>query len=94
MHAPVDERVHLHRDPRRRLGRVRGDRLLDLLEDAVAQLVGRHQHLAVVQGPPVAGQVVEHVRDVRADLLIGREQPEVGVEAGGGRVVVAVPMWT
>ena len=36
-----------------------------------------------------AGEVVEHVRDIGADLLVGREQPEVGVEARGRRVVVA-----
>ena len=72
-----------------RLRRVRGDRPLDLGEDAVAQLVGRDQHLAVVQRAPVAGEVVEHVGDVRADLLVGREQAEVGVQARGRRVVVA-----
>ncbi len=87
--APVDERVHLHGDPRGMLGRVRGDRALDLLEQPLAQVLGGHQHLAVVQRAPVAGEVVEHVGHVRADLLVGGEQPEVGVQAGGGRVVVA-----
>ncbi len=87
--APVDERVHLHRDPRRVLGGVGGDRPLDLLEDALAQVRGGDQHLAVVQRAPVAGEVVEHVGDVRADLLVGREQAEVGVQPRGRRVVVA-----
>lgn len=35
------------------------------------------------------GQLLEHVMDVLADLLVGRHQPEVGVEACGARMVVA-----
>ncbi len=68
---------------------MRGDRLLDLVDQAVAQLVGRGQHLAVVQRAAVAGEVVEHVGDIGADLLVGREQSEVGVQPRGRGVVVA-----
>ena len=66
-----------------------GDRALDLLDYALAQVVGGHQHLAVVQRAPVAGEVVEHVGHVSADLLVGGEQAEVGVQPRGRRVVVA-----
>ena len=38
-----------------------------------------------------AGEHVEQVRDVRADLGAGGEQAEVHVQAGGLRVVVAGP---
>ena len=61
----------------------------DLGEDALAQLAGRREHLAVVAGPAVAGQVVEHVAHVGADLLVRREEAKVGVKAGGCGVVVA-----
>ena len=87
--AAVDERVHLHRDPRRAAFAVRLDRALDLGDDPVAQHVGRRQHPPVVQRAPVAGQVVEHVGDVGADLLVDGEQAEVGVQARGRGVVVA-----
>ena len=61
----------------------------DLVEDAVAQLVGRGEHLAVVRGAAVAGEVVEHVAHVGADLLVDGEQTEVCVQARRRRVVVA-----
>ena len=68
---------------------VGGDRALDLLDDPVAHRRRRDQHLAVVGRPPVAGEEVEHLGDVGADVGVGGEEAEVGVEAGRLRVVVA-----
>ena len=68
---------------------MRLDRALDLLEDAVAHRRRRDQHLAVLGRAAVAGEEVEHLGDVGADLRVGGEEAEVGVEAGGLRVVVA-----
>ena len=85
----VDERVHLHADPRGLAVAVDGDRALDLLDHAVAQVRGGDQHLAVAARAAEAGEEVEHVGDVGADLLVAREQAEVRVQAGGLGVVVA-----
>ena len=68
-----------------------GDRALDLGDDPVAQEVRGDEHLAVAARPRVAGEEVEHVGDVGADLLVAREQAEVGVQARGRGVVVAGP---
>ena len=62
---------------------------LDLGDQPLAQMRRGDQNLAVAQRASVAGEVVEHVRDVSTDVLVDREQAEVGVQAGGGRVVVA-----
>ena len=85
----VHERVHLQRDPRVLAALVGRDRLVDLVDDRVAQELRRDEHLAVARRPRVAREEVEHVGDVGADLLVDREQAEVGVEARVGRVVVA-----
>ena len=55
------------------------------------RLNGRHQHLPVAARAGVAGQVVEHLGDVVADLGVGGEEAEVGVDPGRLRVVVAGP---
>ncbi len=49
----------------------------------------RHQELAIAGHARVAGEAVEHVAGVGADLLVAGQQAEVGVEAGGDGVVVA-----
>ena len=49
----------------------------------------RDQNLAVVARPRVAGQVVEHLGHVGADLGVCREQAQVGVKARRLRVVIA-----
>ena len=87
--AGIDQGVHLQRDPCLLAGAVRRNRRLDLLDDAVAHGRRRDQHLAVLGWPAVASEEVEHLGDVSADLRIGGEEAEVGIEAGGGRVVVA-----
>jgi hypothetical protein len=45
----------------------------------------------VLQGARLAqaGELLEYLADVARDFLVGRHQAEVGVEAGGARVVVA-----
>ena len=68
---------------------VGGDGALDLLDDPVAHRRRRDQHLAVLGRAAVAGEEVEHLGDVGADVGVGGEEAEVGVEAGGLRVVVA-----
>ena len=37
----------------------------------------------------VAGEVVEQVGEIGAEVVVGRQQPDVFVEVGGLRVVVA-----
>ena len=68
---------------------MRLDRPLDLVEQALGEVVRRDQRLAVALRARVAGQVVEHLGDVGADVGVGGEDPEVGVQARGLRVVVA-----
>src|SRR5215208_2638376 len=87
----VEQGVHLHPDPSGILGRVGLDRPIDLTDNPLLQVEGRDQDLAVAARARVAGQVVEHLGDVVADLLAGREEAEVGVDARGLRVVVAGP---
>ena len=53
------------------------------------QRVGRHQELAERLRPAEARQQVEQVGDVGGDVVVGGEQAEVLVQAGGEGVVVA-----
>jgi hypothetical protein len=61
----------------------------DVLDQPLAQAERRNEDLAEVARPPEAGEVVEEVRDVGGDFLVGGEEAEVLVAAGGARVVVA-----
>ena len=63
--------------------------LLDLRDDALAHVRGRDEHLAVPARPGEAGEEVEHVGDVVAELLVARQQAEIRVQARGLGVVVA-----
>ena len=54
-----------------------------------AQALGRDEEHAVADGAAVAGEVVEQLGELGTELGIGGEQPEVLVERGGLRVVVA-----
>ena len=56
---------------------------------AVAQVRGRDEHAPVAARAGEAGEEVEHVGDVGADLLVAGEQAEVRVQARGLGVVVA-----
>ena len=88
----VDERVELDDDPRlmaEGLGMV--DLAVDELEEPRAQAVRRDEQPPERPLARQAGQDVEQVRDVGAELRPAAQQPEVGVQAGGPRVVVAGP---
>ena len=85
----VGQRVHLQPDQRVLAVLARLDRLLDLVRDALARVRGGDEHLAEVARARVARQQVEHLRDVGGDVRVGREEPEVLVDAGGLGVVVA-----
>jgi hypothetical protein len=65
------------------------DLALDPLADAGPDALRRHHERAVVGLPRVAGEHVEQVGEVTADVRVGGEQPEVLVQAGGLVVVVA-----
>src|SRR5262249_42426850 len=60
----------------------------DLGDQPLAQCERRDEDLAELARAPEAGQVVEEVGDVGADLLVGREQAEVLVASRRSRVVV------
>ena len=88
-HRPVDEAVHLQHDTTPAPGhRVRGHPP-HLVDDALAQVGGRDEQLAVALRAPEAGQVVEEVGDVGGDVGPAGEEARVGVEPRGARVVVA-----
>ena len=82
----VDERIELQRDPTFFPGR---HLLADQLDDLRAQRDRCDEQPAVAPLAAVAGQEVEQVRHVIAELLVGRQQAEVLVDAGRVRVVVA-----
>ena len=86
----VGERVHLDPDPRR-LASPRPPAATARISSMsrVAEVERRDEQLAEPLRPPEAGQVVEEVGDVGGDLLVGREEPEVLVEARRDGVVVA-----
>ena len=88
--APVDERVHLHpRSARARRARARRSSRSISSSSPSRMPLRRDEQLAVAQRPRHAGEEVEHVGDVGADLLVAGEQAEVRVQARGLRVVVA-----
>ena len=83
-HLGVDERVHLHRDL------AAGMRLAaDELAQLVAQVHRRDEQPAVLARAAVAGEVVEQLREVGAEIGVAREHAEVFVGGRGLRVVVA-----
>ena len=85
----VGERVDLDPDPGVLLGLGRLRDRPDLLDHTLAQVVRRGEQLAQLLRMPEAGQVVEEVGDVRADVGVGREEAEVLVEPRRRGVVVA-----
>ena len=62
---------------------------LDPVDDAGADGMRGHQQVPVFGLPGVAGQHVEQVGQVRADIRVGGQQAEILVDAGRLRVVVA-----
>ena len=84
----VDERVDLQSDPRR-LARARGGRdPLDLLQDPVAEEPRPDEQLAEHGRPREPGDGVEDVGDIRGDVRVRGEQPQVLVGRCVRRVVV------
>ena len=63
--------------------------LPDQRDDPRAQRGRRDEQLAELLRPAEAGEVVEEVGDVGGDVLVGREDADVLVEARRDRVVVA-----
>ena len=86
----VHQRVHLGDDPRRAagLGVCSASRSMSVVEPA-GQLDRGHDQL--VPGPSlgITGQQVEQGAGVFAELGAAGEEAQVGVEPGGGRVVIA-----
>ena len=87
----VDERVELEDDPRRATGGGVPDLALDEVEEPGAQAVRRDEQPPERPLARQAGQDVEQVGDVRAELGPAGQQPEVDVQPRGLRVVVAGP---
>ena len=87
-HGRVDQVVGLDDDaalfPRLCLGP-------DEVDDRLPQEGGRHQQLAVADVTGVAGEEVEELGEVVANVAVGGQQPEIGVEARRAGVVVAGP---
>src|SRR5205085_11986291 len=61
----------------------------DLLDQPFAERERRHEQLAEVPRPSEPREMVEEVGDVGGNVLVGGEEPEVLVAAGGDGVVVA-----
>ncbi len=70
------------------LRRRRGD-VADLVHEAAPQRERCDEELAEGARLAEAGDVVEEVGDVRGDVLVGGEDPDVLVQARRRRVVVA-----
>ena len=60
----------------------------DQLGNAGAQGVRRNQQLAIVVDYAVAGHHIKQILDVIVDILIGHEEPQVGIDLGRSSVVV------
>ena len=83
-HLRVDERVDLHHDLT-----VGPGLATDEVSQLVAQVHRRDHQSAVFAGPAVAGEVVEQLRQVGAEIGIAGKHAEVFVRRSGLRVVVA-----
>jgi hypothetical protein len=69
----------------------RGSHLADALDELPAEVERRHEDLAERLRAAEARDEVEQVRDVRRDIRIGGEEPDVLVEPRRRRVVVPRP---
>ena len=87
----VDDRVELEHDPGGPSGRRVADLAVDQVEEPRAQAVRRDEQPAERALAGQAGQDVEQVGDVRADLRPAGQQAEVHVQARRLGVVVAGP---
>ena len=87
----VHDGVRLDHDPGRPAGRGVGDLAVDEFQEAAAHAVRRHEQPPEGALAGQAGQDVEQVRDVGADLRADGQQAEVHVQPGRLGVVVAGP---
>src|SRR5262245_42587927 len=88
-HRRVRHAVEFGDDARGASGLMMGDFAADHLGYLFAQIDRRHEQLAIALLPRISGQVVEQLRDVFAEIFVGGEESQVGVNAGGDRVVIA-----
>ncbi len=88
-HLRLEEGVHLRGDARRPAGLGGARAGIDGLQDARVQREGRAPHVAQLGRLAEPGELLEDLVHVGADRLAAGEEVEVGVEAGGARVVVA-----
>ena len=85
----VDEVVELEHDPGGPARGGGGGHGADLLDEPGSHLERSDEQLAELLRAAEAGDVVEDVGDVGRDLLVGREEADVLVQAGRRGVVVA-----
>jgi hypothetical protein len=90
-HRDVHDRVQLEDDPRRTTGGGVPDLAFDEVQEPRAQAVRRNEQPAERPLARQAGQVVEQVGDVGAELRPAGQQADVDVLARRLRVVVACP---
>src|SRR5262245_33417713 len=88
-HRRVGHAVEFGDDARGTSGLMMRDFAANHLGDLFAQIDRRHEQLAVALLPRISGQVVEQLRDVFAEIFVGSEESEVGINARGDGVVVA-----
>ena len=87
----IDEAVDLREDPGGAPGAGGGRLGFDQGDDPAGEVEGGDQQMLEPRGSQVAGEHVEEQPDVRGNLLIGGQQREVRVDAGGLGVVVPGP---
>ena len=57
-----------------------GDLVVDQFDEALAHVDRRDEQLAVLSLAAVAGQEVEHIHDVGADVRVAAKEAQVGIE--------------
>src|SRR5258708_1312264 len=82
------ETVCLHADARLLAGTGSVGDEPNLFDESLPEAERRDEELPEVRGSPEARQVVEEIGDVRRDVRVGGEEPEVLVRARGDAVVV------
>ena len=85
----VDEAVHFEPDRAGFAGLGEGDFRVDQLDEALADGQRAEGELVHLLGLGVAGHVVEQAGAVAAEVGVGGEEAEVGVDARGDRMVIA-----
>ena len=87
--AVVGQRVHLHDDATGSTGGGGFAQRIQLGNQTLVQLRGRHPDAVQLGQLALARQVHKHMLDVLGQQGVGRQVADVGVQAGRGRVVVA-----